>query len=84
MTDELWPPPPVTKNMKRNRRRYVVGAALPKPLRERFQAATNPIPPAPQPMINWFRRCVECGRVFDLQNETDEAEWHYGHDCEAS
>ena len=26
--------------------------------------------------------CVECGRVFDLFDETDAAEWFYGHDCE--
>jgi hypothetical protein len=28
------------------------------------------------------RRCVECGRVFDLTNDDDAAEWVYGHDCE--
>lgn len=28
-------------------------------------------------------RCRECGRVFDLADETDAAEWSYGHDCEA-
>ena len=28
------------------------------------------------------RKCKECGRVFDLTNEDDSAEWHYGHDCE--
>ena len=27
-------------------------------------------------------RCPECGRVFDLANEADANEWHYGHDCE--
>lgn len=27
-------------------------------------------------------RCAECGRVFDLLDETDAAEWTYGHDCE--
>jgi hypothetical protein len=26
--------------------------------------------------------CVECGRVFDLLDATDAAEWSYGHDCE--
>lgn len=26
--------------------------------------------------------CPECERVFDLANETDNAEWLYGHDCE--
>lgn len=30
------------------------------------------------------RKCVECGRIFDLRDETDAAEWTYGHDCEAS
>ena len=28
-------------------------------------------------------KCPECGRVFDLMNEKDAAEWYYGHDCEA-
>jgi hypothetical protein len=27
--------------------------------------------------------CTECERVFDLTDETDNEEWHYGHDCEA-
>lgn len=27
-------------------------------------------------------RCSECGRVFDLTDEEDAQEWHYGHDCE--
>jgi hypothetical protein len=26
--------------------------------------------------------CAECGRVFDLLDEDDAAEWYYGHDCE--
>ena len=26
--------------------------------------------------------CPECGRVFDLLDETDAEEWAYGHDCE--
>jgi hypothetical protein len=29
-------------------------------------------------------RCRECGRVFDLADEDDAAEWAYGHDCEES
>ena len=29
------------------------------------------------------RKCVECGRTFDMLNETDAAEWTYGHDCES-
>lgn len=27
--------------------------------------------------------CIECGRVFDLTDETDAGELAYGHDCEA-
>jgi hypothetical protein len=27
--------------------------------------------------------CGECNRVFDMFDETDAEEWHYGHDCEA-
>ena len=30
-----------------------------------------------------WRVCVECERVFNLFEETDAEEWHYGHDCEA-
>lgn len=26
--------------------------------------------------------CLECGRVFDLTDETDADEHAYGHDCE--
>lgn len=28
------------------------------------------------------RKCVECGRVFDLLDEVDAGEFYYGHDCE--
>ena len=28
------------------------------------------------------RDCQECGRVFDLNDSTDEQEWYFGHDCE--
>lgn len=28
--------------------------------------------------------CVECGRMFDLRDEQQAAEFYYGHDCEAS
>jgi hypothetical protein len=28
------------------------------------------------------RVCIECGRRFDMFDEIDEQEWHYGHDCE--
>ncbi len=27
-------------------------------------------------------RCIECNRPFNLADEDDSAEWHYGHDCE--
>ena len=28
-------------------------------------------------------KCPECGRVFDLTDEDEAAEWYYGHDeCE--
>jgi hypothetical protein len=27
--------------------------------------------------------CLDCGRVFDLLDDTDADEWTYGHDCEA-
>ena len=26
--------------------------------------------------------CQECRRIFDLLDENDANEWHYGHDCE--
>ena len=32
----------------------------------------------------WTReQCDECGRIFDLFNEEQAAEFYYGHDCEA-
>jgi len=27
--------------------------------------------------------CDECGRTFDLMDEVESNEWHYGHDCES-
>lgn len=27
-------------------------------------------------------KCPECGRVFDLTDETEAEEFFYGHDCE--
>jgi hypothetical protein len=39
------------------------------------------------PFTDWMdnieRVCVECGRKFDLMDEEQSSEWHYGHDCEA-
>ena len=32
--------------------------------------------------MNLKAKCVECDRVFDLTDENDANEWHYGHDCE--
>lgn len=29
-----------------------------------------------------IRTCCECHRKFNMSNEDDAAEWHYGHDCE--
>jgi hypothetical protein len=29
------------------------------------------------------KKCCECNREFDLFDERDSDEWHYGHDCEA-
>jgi hypothetical protein len=38
------------------------------------------------PFTDWMdnieRVCVECGRKFDLMDEEQSSEWHYGHDCE--
>jgi len=32
---------------------------------------------------NYLRpTCGECGRTFDLTDDTDADEWAYGHDCE--
>lgn len=28
------------------------------------------------------RVCIECGRTFDMFDEEQSAEWHFGHDCE--
>lgn len=33
-------------------------------------------------MIQSSAKCAECGRVFDLFDEDEANEWHYGHDCE--
>lgn len=30
------------------------------------------------------RTCDECGRAFDLTDESDANEWTYGHDCEVN
>jgi NOL1/NOP2/fmu family ribosome biogenesis protein len=26
-------------------------------------------------------KCIECGKVFDLDIEEQAADWYYGHDC---
>lgn len=33
-------------------------------------------------LIRHTRTCNECSRVFDMRDELDAEEWHYGHDCE--
>jgi len=33
-------------------------------------------------MIKTKLQCPECFRIFDLLDEDDANEWHYGHDCE--
>lgn len=39
---------------------------------------------APHPLARAIRpTCRECGRTFNLADETDAAEWAYGHDCES-
>lgn len=35
-----------------------------------------------RPFISASQECVECGRVFNLENKKDANEWYYGHDCE--
>lgn len=49
--------------------------------------AGNPIHPERGNQVNITLdnlrvQCDECGRVFDLLDETDAAEWSSGHDCE--
>jgi len=34
-------------------------------------------------MIVTQTKCPECNRVFDLTDEDDANEFHYGHDCES-
>tara|TARA_R100001594_G_scaffold4664_1_gene15823 strand:+ start:2769 stop:2894 length:126 start_codon:yes stop_codon:yes gene_type:complete len=29
-----------------------------------------------------LHRCAECHRIFDMWDDIDAEEWHYGHDCE--
>ena len=33
--------------------------------------------------VNTTAKCHECGRIFDLLDDSQAEEWHYGHDCEA-
>jgi hypothetical protein len=37
---------------------------------------------APGVRIRTRATCPECGRRFDLTDETDATEWYGGHDCE--
>ena len=46
-------------------------------------AGSDPNGTLSQAVDRWSApKCVDCGRVFDLFDETDAEEWHYGHDCE--
>lgn len=29
-----------------------------------------------------YKRCFECGRIFDMFDELEGDEWWSGHDCE--
>lgn len=31
-----------------------------------------------------MKTCIECGRKFDMFDEQQANEWHYGHDCETA
>ena len=33
-------------------------------------------------MSRLTRVCDECDRIFDLADDDDAQEWHFGHDCE--
>jgi len=33
--------------------------------------------------LMFIRTCPECERVFDLEDDDDNEEFHYGHDCES-
>jgi len=35
-----------------------------------------------QERVTLSSTCAECGRVFDLLDDTDAQEYAYGHDCE--
>ena len=76
MTDP-FPVPPLGPGATKMRRRRLLGAALPRPLRERHLQATNPLP-----QMHMVRLCGECGRSFNLTDPNQADEWHYGHDCE--
>ena len=52
--------------------RFVKGAMWSRPDNE----------PQPANAPGFHASCRECGRVFDLLDETDSQEWAYGHDCE--
>lgn len=44
-----------------------------------MSAEQKPAATRPGPFDRW---CPECGRYFDLLNETDAANYDAGHDCE--
>lgn len=52
---------------------------------DRFGPAPAPVEPARwDDQAPWSATCPECSRRFDLLNDVDAGEWHYGHDCEPS
>jgi hypothetical protein len=36
----------------------------------------------PPPVAAEYRKCPECGRIFNVMNPVEAQEWYYGHDCE--
>jgi len=42
-----------------------------------------PLPSAPDGIVPQNAvKCVECDRLFDMDNDYDVDEWYHGHDCE--
>jgi hypothetical protein len=46
--------------------------------------STTPPQPASRILARIRPQCVECRRVFDLNDPEQAQEWYYGHDCEVS
>lgn len=54
------------------------------PIRAAAAAVPAPAAPTARPMIPVaiYRKCPECGRIFNVMDPEDAAEFYYGHDCE--